>query len=55
MNLQRMILLHEKAVLLYRRAAGIPVKARLIFGLFLVAAVLMAIHTAFTAKDVAYT
>jgi hypothetical protein len=41
----------EKAVLFYRRAAGIPVKARIIFGLFLVAGVLMAIHTAFTTKD----
>jgi hypothetical protein len=33
MNPQHMILLREKAVLLYQRAAGIPVKARIIFGL----------------------
>jgi hypothetical protein len=51
MNPQHMILLREKAVLLYQRAAGIPVKSRVIFGLFLVAAVFLAIHTAFTAKD----
>ena len=46
-----MVQVREKAVLLYQRAAGIPVKARIIFGLFLVAAVLMTIHTALTAKD----
>jgi len=46
-----MALVREKAVLLYQRAAGIPVKARIICGLFLVAAVLMTIHTALTAKD----
>jgi hypothetical protein len=51
MKPQHMTLLREKAVLLYQRAAGIPVKARIIFGLFLVAAVFLAIHTAFTAKD----
>ncbi len=46
-----MIPLREKAVLLYQRAARIPVKARFIFGLFLLAAVFLAIHTALTAKD----
>jgi hypothetical protein len=51
MNPRHMTLLREKAVLLYQRAAGIPVKARIIFGLFFVAAVFLAIHTAFTAKD----
>ena len=45
------MMLREKAVLLYQRASGIPLKARIIFGLFLVAAVFLAIHTAFTAKD----
>jgi hypothetical protein len=51
MNPQHMILLREKAALLYQRAAGIPLKARIIFGLFLAAAVFLAMHTAFTAKD----
>jgi len=46
-----MILLREKAALLYQRAAAMPPKARIIFGLFLVAALFLAIHTAFTAKD----
>jgi hypothetical protein len=46
-----MILLREKAALLYQRATRIPVKARIIFGLFLVAAVFLAIHTTLTAKD----
>jgi hypothetical protein len=51
MNPQHIVLLREKATLLYQRAAGIPLKARIIFGLFVVAAVFLAIHTAFTAKD----
>src|SRR6266852_4216880 len=51
MNPRHMTLLREKAVLFYQRAAGIPVNARIMFGLFLAAGVLMAIHTAFTAKD----
>jgi hypothetical protein len=51
MNPQRLVLLYEKAVLLYERAAGVPVKARIVFGIFLVAAVLMAVHTTFTTKD----
>ena len=46
-----MILLRDKAALLYQRATRIPVKALIIFGLFLVAAVFLAIHTALTAKD----
>ncbi len=46
-----MIPLREKAALLYQRAARIPVKARLIFGLFLFAALFLAIHTAVTAKN----
>ena len=46
-----MIQLRVKVALLYKRAASIPVKARIIFGLFLVAAVFLAIHTALTAKD----
>jgi hypothetical protein len=46
-----MIQLRDKAILLYQRAARVPVKARIIFGLFLLAAVFLAIHTALTAKD----
>ena len=45
----------EKAVQLYQRAlqfsSGVPVNARIVLGLFLVAAVFMAVHTALTAKD----
>ncbi len=51
MNPQHMILVREKAALLYQRAAGMPLRARILFGLFLLAAVFMAIHAAFTAKD----
>jgi hypothetical protein len=47
--------LRDKARLLYQRAtqlaAGVPAKAWVVFGLFLVAALFMAIHTAVTAKD----
>lgn len=43
--------LRVKVALLYKRATSIPVKARIIFGLFLVAAVFLAIHTALTTKD----
>jgi hypothetical protein len=47
--------LRAKAGWLYQRAkqlvAGVPAKAWVVFGLFLVAALLMAIHTALTAKD----
>lgn len=45
------LMLREKVALLYQRAAGIPLKARIIFGLFLVAAVFLTIHTALTVKD----
>jgi hypothetical protein len=51
MDPRRMAQVREQGVRLYQRAADIPVKARIIFGLFLVAAVLMTIHTARTAKD----
>src|SRR5258706_12380088 len=44
-----------KAVLFVRRArqfaAGVPVKVRIPLGLFLIAALFMAIHTAITAKN----
>jgi len=44
-----------KSALFYERAwrwtTRIPVKARVVLGLFLVAAVLLAVHTAVTAKD----
>src|ERR1022692_1614314 len=47
--------LRAKAGLLYQharqRASRVPVKARVVFGLFLVAGLLMAAHTALTAKD----
>jgi hypothetical protein len=55
MDAQHMAQVREKAALFYERArqsAGrVPVKARIILALFLVAAVFMAIHTALTAKD----
>ncbi len=51
MDPRHMAQVREQGVRLYQRAADIPVKARIIFGLFLVAAVLMTIHTALTAKD----
>ncbi len=51
MKRENMVLLREKATLLYQCATAIPVKARILFGLFFVAAVLMGTHTAFTAKD----
>jgi len=44
-----------KSVLLYQRAyrwtVRIPVKARVVMGLFFVAAVMLAVHTALTTKD----
>jgi hypothetical protein len=47
--------LRAKTVLFYQHArqwaARVPVKARVVLGLFLVAALLMAVHTALTAKD----
>lgn len=55
MNREHIAQVRAKAVLLYQRiaqwAAGVPLKIRVVFGLFLLAAVLMAMHTALTAKD----
>src|SRR6266852_1290770 len=55
MDAQHMAQVREKAALFYERARQcsdrVPVKARIILALFLVAAVFMAIHTALTAKD----
>jgi hypothetical protein len=55
MNQEQIEQLRAKARLLYQHACAwatrVPVKARLLLGLFLVAALLMAIHTALTAKD----
>jgi hypothetical protein len=55
MNREHMAQLHIKAALLYQQglqgAARVPVKARVVLVLFLVAAFLMGVHTALTAKD----
>jgi hypothetical protein len=55
MNQESIAQLRAKAGSLYQQARlgveRVPVKARVLLGLFLVAALLMAIHTAFTAKD----
>jgi len=55
MNQEHIAELRAKAWLLYQRlgqwAIRVPVKARVLLGLFLIAALLMAIHTALTAKD----
>src|SRR5258707_14426728 len=55
MNQEQIAQLRAKAGLLYQHAYQSarrgPVKARVLLGLFLVAALLMAIHTALTAKD----
>lgn len=55
MAAQHMALVRERVTLTYRRvrhyASAVPVKAWTILGLFLVAAALMAIHAALTAKD----
>ncbi len=55
MNSQLVAQLRAKATLLNRQAMQwikrLPVKARILLGLFLLAALLMAIHTALTAKD----
>src|SRR6266478_2756167 len=55
MGSQHMVQVRERAALAYRRvrhyASGVTVKAWTMLGLFLVAAVLMALHTALTAKD----
>jgi hypothetical protein len=55
MDRQDLAELRSKAASLYQQAsqrtALVPVKARVVFGFFLLAALLMAVHTAFTAKD----
>ena len=55
MSREHIALLRVKLALLYERAcrwtARIPVKARIVMGLFLAAALLLAVHTALTAKD----
>ena len=55
MNTERIAELRAKAALFDQQALQwikrVPVKARILLGLFLLAAVLMAIHTALTAKD----
>src|SRR5262245_27598390 len=55
MTSQHMVQGREKVVRLCQRvlqfSSGVPVKARIILGLFSVAAVFMAIYTAMTAKD----
>jgi hypothetical protein len=55
MNRESIAQLRAKAGSLYQQARlgvdRVPVKARVLLGLFLVAALLMAIHTALTAKD----
>jgi len=55
MNRQILAQLRSKAESVYQQArkwaARVPGKARIVLGLFLIAAVLMAVHTAFTAKD----
>jgi hypothetical protein len=57
MNREYLTHLQAKAALLYHHARQwamrLPVKARVILGLFLAAALLMAMYTAFTAKDAA--
>jgi hypothetical protein len=55
MNSERIAELRAKAALLGQKAAqwfrSVPLRARILLGLFLLAAVLMAIHTALPAKD----
>lgn len=55
MDRAHIVQLREKTALLYEQAsqwaASVPVKARIVLGLFFAAAVFMAIHTALTAKD----
>src|SRR6478752_1371639 len=55
MDQEKTIRFREKAALLFRHvrqfAAGVPVKVRILLGLFLIAALFMAIHTAITAKN----
>jgi len=55
MNPEHIAQLRAKTALLYQHArqwaARVPVKARVVLGLFLVAALLMAVHTSLAAKD----
>jgi hypothetical protein len=55
MNRETTAKLRAQAELIYQKAerwiSRIPVKARVVLGLFLVAALLMAVHTAISAKD----
>jgi hypothetical protein len=55
MNREHIAQFRVKAALFYQHArqwaARVPVKARIVLGLFLVAALLMALHTTLTAKD----
>jgi len=55
MNRQHIFELHAKATSLYQQArevaARVPMKARVVLGLFLLTAVLMATYTTLTAKD----
>ncbi len=55
MDREQTIRFGEKAALFFRHArrcaVGVPTKARILLGLFLIAALLMAIHTAITAKN----
>src|SRR3984893_12397342 len=55
MNSERIAELRAKAALFDQKAAhwfrSVPLRARILLGLFFLAAVLMAIHTALTAKD----
>src|SRR6202023_3888639 len=55
MNSERIAELRAKAALFDQEAVhwfrSVPLRARILLGMFLLAAVLMAIHTALTAKD----
>ena len=55
MNQEHIAQLRAQAALLYQHArqfaARVPVKARVVLALFLTAALIMAVHTALTAKD----
>src|SRR6266481_418541 len=55
MDQEKTIRFREKVLLFFRHArqfaAGVPVKVRILLGLFLIAALFMAIHTAITAKN----
>jgi len=55
MDREETIRFREKALLYFRHArqfaAGVPVRVRILLGLFLIAALFMAIHTAITAKN----